>query len=236
MNRYCNYELYLKLLKECDPDDTFRWIREDLVSSIAEYDREMAKEVDEWIDCTSGFLKRYMKFACGCMTDHELYKFYNDILEMLDRGIEAREAQKKVVDEQLLRAEEEYANELITEEEYEDIKYSAEEIKRSLDEDIEVLKDLKSFCVKAKDKFDVVMCIEKVANTAHSRGHMLPVLCGAYLPEDIIEAVTGREEWYEYARPEDVGLWLSKDATKVFDCIKEFGREKREVNKVLSRG
>jgi len=66
------------------------------------------------------------------------------------------------------------------------------------------------------------MLLLKVANMSHSRGSMLPVMCGAYLPEDIVEAQTGWEREYEYARPEDVGFWLSKDVPNVLECIKEF--------------
>ena len=218
----CDYILYKSLEEECNPDDYFNWIREELIPSIREYSEDLAEETEEWVDCTSGFLRRYMKFASGCMTDAELYRLYSDVLKMINEGIQAREYQKSLADDQLNEARELYAQEIINEDEFIDIKHSVKEVKRALDEDIEQLEELKDFCIRAEDKFDVVMCIERVATTAHNRGVMLPVMCGAYLPEDIIDAVTGWEREREYTRPEDVGLWLSRDVVKVFECIKEF--------------
>jgi len=218
----CDYDLYYHLLKECDPDRYFELAREELISQIREYDEELAEEVESWVDCSSSFLKKYMKFASGCMTDSELYKFYSEVLSMIDTGIEAREYQKSLVDDQLIEADELYANELISDDEYEEIKYVAEEVKEHLDRDIVKLKEIKEFCLKASDKLEVMLCIEKVANTVHSRGSMLPVMCGAYLPEDIVAHVTGVEEEHEFVRPEDVGFELSKSVESVMDCIKEF--------------
>jgi len=218
----CDYDTYERLKDKCDPEYWFKWIREDLISSIREYDEETAEEVESWVDCTSSFLNRYMKFAAGCMRDDELYKFYNDVLKLIDNGIKSREWQKSLVDEQVTEAEEYYWDEVITEDEFEDIKRAAEDVKAALDADIELLEELKEFCVKARDRTDVVVCIEKVASMSHSRGSMLPVMCGAYLPEDIVEAETGWEREYEYTRPEDVGFWLSKDVPNVLECIKEF--------------
>ena len=144
---------------------------------------------------------------------------------MIDAGIRARKQQKGLVDEQLREAEDLYANEIITDDEYDEIKWVAEETKRVLDEDIDTLKEIRKSCLAAKDRIGVVQCIERVATTSHSRGSMLPVMCGAYLPEDIISSVTGKEEWHEYTRPEDVGLELSKTVPHIFECIKEYGRK-----------
>jgi len=217
--QYCNYDVYHELTRECDPDRYLSWAKE-IASSIATYDPETAEEVEEWIDCTASFLRRYMKFASGCMSDAELYKFYNDILEMFDVGIAAREYQKQLAEDQLHEAEEMYYNELIDEGEFDTIKMEVEEIKEALDRDIKEIEEMKEFCMKAKDRFDVVACIEKVANAVHSRGSLLPVLCGAYLPEDVLEAY-GLREIYE-VRPEDAGYELSMSVPRVLDCIKEF--------------
>lgn len=215
-------DIYYRLIEECNPDRYFKDIEEYMIPSIEEHDPELADEVRGWVNCTSSWLKRYIKFASGRMSDHELYKFYNDTLKMFDTGIEARKYQMSLVDEELARADEYHANEIITDEEYEDILRASEEVKEALESEIEIIKQLRDECMKATDKLGVVTCIERVATTAHHRGAMLPVLCGAYLHEDIIEAITGKEEWYEFTRPEDVGWELSRDTMSVLDCIKEF--------------
>lgn len=218
----CNYDLYRSLEKECNPDRYFDWLKTDMISDIADYDEEAAEEVESWINCTSGFIRRYMKLATGCMSDRELYKFYTDVLKMIDEGISSREYQKSIVDEELMEAEDLYYNEVIDDDKYDEIRFDAEEIKSELDRDIEDLKKIREFCLSAKDRTDVVICIEKVANMAHSRGSMLPVMCGAYLPERIVGAVTGIKNWPEFAVPEDVGLELSRIVPKIMDCIKDF--------------
>lgn len=217
-------DMYYKLLSECNPDEYFEWIRQELVPSIADYDEEMAERVNSWIGCTSSWLKRYEKFASGAMTDAELYRFYGDTLKMFDVGIEAREMQKSVVDDEVFRAEELYENAMISDSEYEDILSVAESIKEAIDNDIETIKQLKAKCLLAKDRIDVVACIESVANATHERGSMLPVMCGAYLQEDIVEAVTDLEESRDYVRPEDVGYELSVATQKVLNCVREFGK------------
>lgn len=215
-------ETYYRLLKECNPDDYFRWIKEDMVSDIESYDPESAEEVERWIDCTSSWIKRYEKFASGQMTDRELYKFYADTLKMFDEGIRARRYQMELTEDELIEAEEEYADGYISDEEYEEIKNVVEWTKKALNEDIELLKSIKSQCLGAEDKLGVVTCIETVASVAHERGSMLPVMCGAYLPEDVVESVMEYETWEAHTRPEDVGYELSQATQSVFECIKEF--------------
>lgn len=218
MKHTCN--IYEKLLEECNPDRAFEHIYEE-VEALEDEDSE--ETVKSWTDCTTSFLKRYMKFASGCMSDGELYRFYNDVLKMLDEGIEARERQKRQVDDEVDEAWDLYHNEIIDESEIEEIEESAKAIKEEIDRDIELLKEVKSFCLKAKNRLDVVTCIEKVANMSHSRGSMLPVLCGAYLPEFLVEGTTRLER--EYVIPADFGLELSKIVPRVFECIKNFGRK-----------
>ncbi len=193
-----------------------------MISNIKEYDEELAAEATGWVNCVSDYLRRYMRFVSGCMDEKQIDRFHKDILRLLDNGIEAREHQKFVVDNELDEAYELYVDEVISEEEYKDMEEMAKEIKRALEEDKKVLRDLKTFCENAKTKQDKVLCIEKVTNTAHSRGSMLPVMCGAYLPEDILEAASRLGIEREYTRVEDVGYWLSRDTQKVLDCIKEF--------------
>ncbi len=193
-----------------------------MIPNIADYNEELAEEVESWINCTSEFIRRYMKLAAGCMSDRELYRFYTDVLKMIDEGISSREYQKSIVDEELMEAEDLYYNEVINDDKYDEIRFDAEEIKSELDRDIEDLKKIREFCLSAKDRTDIVICIEKVANMAHGRGSMLPVMCGAYLPERIIGSVTNIENWSEVTEPEDVGLELSRIVPKIMDCIRDF--------------
>jgi len=220
--RSCDIGTYHKLVKECNPDEYFGFVTNEIVPSIEEYSHDSAEEVKRWVRCTSSWLKRYMKFATGCMSDRELERFYYDTIKMIDEGIRARKWQKELVDDQLSEADELYSNGLITDDEYEEIKWTAREVKKSLDDDARLLKDLKRACLSARGRIGAVYCIEKVANTTHSRGSMLPVMCGAYLPEDIISSVTGEERWSEFARPEDAGLELSQAVPKILECVKEF--------------
>lgn len=210
--------LYYEVEKECLKG--FKWLREDVIPSIdSEELQELSKDI---VDCTESWLRRYIKFASGAMSDYELMRFYNDTLKMFDVGIDARERQKSLVDDELAEAKELHAQGLISDDEFDEILEVAELTKQALDEEKERIRDLKNFCIKAKDRKDIVTCIEKVATTTHHRGAMLPVMCGAILPEDIVNSVTGLKD-YEYTRIEDVGYWLSNETSKVLECIKRFG-------------
>ena len=220
--RSCDINTYHRLTRECNPDEYFGFVTEEIIPSIEEYSSDTAQEVRRWVRCTSSWLRRYMKFATGCMSDRELERFYYDTIKMIDEGIHSRRWQKELVDDQLREAEELYSNGIITDDEYEEIKWLVKETKRALDDDIKTLKELKRKCLSARGRIGAVQCIERVANTAHSRGSMLPVMCGAYLPEDIVSSVTKEERYGEYARPEDAGLELSLSVPRVLECIKEF--------------
>lgn len=216
---YCDWRLYRKLYDRCNPREYIGWIVNDVIPSLEdEDDRETALE---WIRCVESFIKRYIKFASGCMADDEIYRFYNDVLKMIDEGIDARKFQRDVVvGEELSEATDLYYDGVITEDEYNDIKKIAEYTREALDEDIEKLYELKRFCIGAKNKYDAIVCIEKVANTMHTRGHMLPVMCGAYLEEYIVDNVLGRER--EFTTLGDIGVLLSEDVAYVFECIAKF--------------
>jgi len=227
--------LYQKLKEKCLSDFERRAkYYEDYAT-----DDEDREEIRKVTTCAKKFLDDYAKMSAGAMDDYELNKFYKRTEEMLKTAIKTKEEQYEIAFDRLKEIKEEleeqkelYCDEdstfydehlcEVTLERLDNVESFKRQLERAKAEDIPSMEARLKVCEVAKDRKEKVICIDGVANMVHTRGAILPLMCGAPLSEFIDEAVFG-EDVEGYERPvEVVAVDMAKDVMDTLTCIRNF--------------
>jgi len=202
-------------------------------------DEEDQNEIREVVACTTKFLDDYAKMSVGAMDDYDLDKFYKRTVEMLKTAIETKKEQYERAFDRLQEIKEDleeqkelycvkdstfYDEHLceVTLEKLDNVESFRKQLEQAKAEDVPTMEAQLKVCEVAKDRKEKVICIDSVANMVHTRGAILPLMCGAPLSEFIDEAVFG-EDVEGYERPvEVVAVDMAKDTMDTLTCIRNF--------------
>lgn len=201
-------------------------------------DEETRDTIERITQCAGDMLDKYCKFSTNAMSDDEINKFHIEVVNGLKKAIDTKKEQYERAFEELDEAEDDLEaqkedvcnvdSDLYNEDEcntvlerLDRVKSFREQLKRAKTEDMNVLNTLLKTCETAKDRVDKAVCIDEVFYTVHSRGTLLPLMCGAPLEEYVEQAVYDTEG----ANIDEIGnvaVDMAKDTQEVLTCLRNF--------------
>jgi len=204
--------------------------------TVFEDERERIHELRE---CAIDFLDKYAKLSAGAMDEYEINEFYHRTVKMLERAIETKKEQYEVARDRLDEIEDmlkdkeaevcDTSSELYDYHACEVVRerlYAVNSARRQLElaekEDIPVMEARLKACQIAENRTQKVLCIDSVANMVHTRGSILPLMCGAPLSEFVDEAVFGEDVEPSEDRVSVVAVDMARDVMDALTCIRNF--------------
>ncbi len=222
------YDLYRDIMEKCvdkyiECAKGYIEEKKDWIGDTYDKDdyEEFKDKANKTLMCIRSIIDGYVKIACGIASDDFIHKYYNMLMEKVKVAKESRLSQAEMVKDKIEELREDMKN---TEDPQEyglllDLVERCEIIVEDLEYEAKEFSDLYNRMCKCTTKEEMVVMIDRIINMAHSRGSVLPLMCGCVLEEYIHHPY---EEEYYVDMYGDFCVDLCDLCTKMLDCICDY--------------